>query len=162
MKRLFSSFGKVLLLGALILGGCASVPPGSAILQQQAKRMMPPDGWGAIYVFRPSMPPGDTLWGVNLDSKHFGYLAPSSYLYGIAQPGPHTLDLAYPGSITRFEVTRGSNNYFKISSGFPGMILRQIGADEAKALLGEYTPSALNIFENDKFRRLFGESEVPK
>ena len=121
--------------------------------------MMPPQGWGAIYVFRPSMPPGDTLWGVNLDSKHFGYLAPKSFLYGVLQPGQHSLDLEYPGSKIKFETKKGKNSYFKIALGFPGAVLSEIDAGEAKKLLDEYTLSALNIFENDEIRQILRSSQ---
>ena len=141
------------------LGGCASVPSGSVILQKQAKGMSPPDGWCGIYVFRPSMPPGDTLWGVNLDSKHFGYLAPKSYLYGVIQPGQHELDLEYSESKIRFEAKKGMNHYFRIVLGFPGAVIATIGAVEAKKLMDEYTLSALNIFENEDSRKMFSAPE---
>lgn len=141
MLRFKEHIAVLIVMSSFLLGGCASVPPGSAIIQEQASRMVPPEGWGAIYVFRPSMPPGDTLWGVNLDSKHFGYLAPKSYLYGVLQPGQHTLDLEYPGSTIKFEVNKGENNYFKIVPSFPGVVLATLYANEAKKLLDEYRMS---------------------
>jgi hypothetical protein len=95
MGKCKSSITILMALGLLLLGGFASVPEGSEILRQQAKSMAPPDGMTAIYVFRPNMPPGDTLWLVNLDSKHFGYLAPKSYLFGIVPSGQHMLDLGF-------------------------------------------------------------------
>lgn len=144
-------------LALLFLGGCASVPPGSAVIQQQAVKMVPPDGWGAIYVFRPRMPPGDTLWGVNLDAKHFGYLAPGTYLYGIVEPGQHSLDLKHARSNINFVVGKDENHFFKISPGFPGMILKEIDSTAAKPLLHDFTASSFNIFENDRTHQLLNE-----
>ena len=160
MKKFKVHVAVLIVMSSFLLEGCATVPPGSAIIQEQAIRMVPPEGWGAIYVFRPSMPPGDMLWGVNLDSKHFGYLAPKSYLYGVLQPGRHTLDLEYPGSTIEFEVNNGDNNYFKIVPGFPGVVLATLYANEARRLLDEYTLSALNVFENDEIRQMLRSDQA--
>ena len=143
-----------ILLIAIFLAGCVAVPPGSPIIREQARSMVPPEGWGAVYVFRPALPPGDTLWEVNLDGGHFGMLAPKSYLYGVLRPGPHRLDLGYPKSAVEFEAKAGRNEYFKIAPGFPGMRLTRIDAGEAEKLVKAYTLSAFNIFENDETRRL--------
>lgn len=116
--------------------------------------MSAPEGYGAIYVFRPRMPPGEVLWGVNLDARHFGYLAPGSYLYGFVRPGQHSLDLNYLKSTIHFVASSGENNYYKITMGFPGMVLGKIDRNEAKALLSDYSLSGLNSFENDADRKL--------
>lgn len=170
MRKFKTSFSVLIALSFLFLGSCSpfvpnsaiistSVPPGSAIIREQAIRMAPPQGWGAIYVFRPGLPPGVRLWGVNLDSTHFGYLAPKSFLYGVVQPGLHSLDLQYPKSRIEFESKKGENSYFKITPGFPGVVLSEIDSVEAKRLLDEYTLSALNIFENDEIRQMLRSSQ---
>jgi len=163
MNKFKVSLAAVVLLSAFLLGACATVPPGSAIIQQQANSLVPPEGWGAIYVFRPGFPPGDNPWRVNLDSKLFGQVTPKSYLYGLVKPGEHSVDLAYAGSRIRFEARQGENYFFKISlASFPGASLTVIDAEEARHLLADSTLSGLNMFENDETRQILRNNQEKK
>jgi hypothetical protein len=141
-----------LALALFMLTGCATVPKGSARLQLQSESLSPPTGKASVYVFRPhilfGVAGGGALWEVELDSKLFGYLAPESYLYGAVWPGEHSVGLGYPASTITFNAAEGNNHYFKMFLGFPGVELVEIENDEARKLIGEFTLSGHNIFEN--------------
>ena len=140
-----------LVLVSLVLTGCVSVPKGSKELQQQSERMVPPEGKAGIYVFRPMPLLGvgsAVLRKIELDTGLFGYLAPSSYLYGAIPPGEHSVGLGYPAGTIELTAEEGVNHFFKISLGFPGEILKEIDNEEARKLIREFTLSRYNIFEN--------------
>src|SRR3979411_1121065 len=83
----------------LLLAACASVPPGSDRLAQQAQTFIPPPGKANLYVIRPYNFSGSAgLWNVTLDVNEIGTLGLRSYLYGAIDPGEHVLGSTVQGS----------------------------------------------------------------
>jgi hypothetical protein len=153
----------VLLTLALVsfaLTGCATVPEGSAKLQQLSERMVPPEGKSGVYVFRPSLYGSGAflLWKAEMDSKLFGHLAPRTYLYGIVPPGGHSVGGEGIPVVT-FNAKEGTNHYFKLSFLSFSSGLVPIDADEARQLIPEFTLSKYNIFENRQ-KSVFGTTST--
>jgi hypothetical protein len=144
------------ILAALLLAtGCASVPPGSDALAQQARRFTPPPGRANLYAVRAwSVFESGIVWPVTLDFREFGNVGQRSYLYGLVPPGEHVLGANLPGPVpnrVKFAAEAGRNYFFKLTP-TPGWLaggLRIEPIDEAagRALIEQYTLSADNRFE---------------
>jgi hypothetical protein len=98
-ERLQSSMAAVLLL-ALFVMGCASVPAGSTALSEQARSFAPPPGKANVYAVRMwSMLEGGIVWPVTLDFREFGFVGQRSYLYGAIPAGEHIIGANLPGPV---------------------------------------------------------------
>lgn len=128
------------------------MPEGSAAMKQQALSFTPPAGESCVYVIRPPLPGplGVPLYYINLDGQEFGSLVPSSFLFGILQPGEHTLFLnAGMGGTSRIHFTAeaAKNNYFWIEESGATLGLKPITETDGQIYVLKCKPSADNLFD---------------
>lgn len=139
--------------GLLLLAACASVPPGSARLAQQAQTFVPPPGKANLYVVRPYNFTGSAgLYNVTLDFNELGTLGLRSYLYGVIDPGEHSLGSTVQGTSPnrhKFIAEPGRNYFFKVSPAwtFAGWDIDPLAEVEGRELVKEYTLSGDSRFE---------------
>ena len=142
----------------VLMGGCASVPPGSEELARQAQGFTPPPGRANLYAVRRwSVFEGGIVWPVTLDFREFGNVGQRSYLYGAIAPGEHVLGANLPGPVPNrvaFTAEAGRNYFFKLTPapGWLAGMIRIEPLDEAvgRALIGQYTLSGDNRFEFER------------
>jgi len=147
---------RLLVLAAFILvSGCASVPPGSDGLRQQARSFTPPPGKANVYAIRGwSLFEAGIVWPVTLDFTGFGNVGLRSYLYGAISPGDHVLGANLPGPVpsrVTFTAEAGRNYFFEISSS-PGWLvgtirIEPLDEEKGRELVQDYNLSADNRFE---------------
>jgi len=138
--------------------GCASVPPGSDTLAEEARRFTPPPGKANLYAVREwSVFRSGIVWPVTLDFKEFGNVGQRSYLYGVVGPGEHVLGANLPGPVpnrVKFTAEAGRNHFFRLSAApgwLAGMIRIEILDEETgRALIAKYTLSADYRFEFER------------
>lgn len=153
-ERVPSGTAAVLLL-ALSVVGCASVPAGSGALSEQARSFAPPPGKANVYAVRMwSMLEGGIVWPVTLNFHEFGHVGQRSYLYGAIPPGEHVLGANLPGPVPtrlRFTAEAGRNHFFKLTP-VPGWLagtirIEPLDEETGRTLVLQYTLSGDNRFE---------------
>jgi hypothetical protein len=143
----------VIVTSFLLLAGCASVPPGSNDLTQQALTFSPPPGKANLYVIRPYNVVGSVgLWTVTLDFNEIGTVGLRSYLYGAIAPGEHVLGPTIQGTSPnrlKFTAEAGRNYFFKVTPNFSfaGWGFDALDEAEGRERVQEYTLSGDNRFE---------------
>ena len=88
MKQLF---GGLLVMFALLVSGCASVPMGDATRDAELKTFKPKSDKAALYVYRNENFGAAIKMTVLLDGKILGDTAAKTYLYTEVAPGKHRL-----------------------------------------------------------------------
>ena len=78
-------------IAALTLGACASVPMATPEQDAQAKKMTPPAGKALIYVYRNETMGAAIKMPVSLDGKTAGQTGPKTYFMWAVAPGKHEI-----------------------------------------------------------------------
>ncbi|MFC3284475.1 DUF2846 domain-containing protein [Litchfieldella rifensis] len=82
----------LLLLAALVVSGCASVPMGSNEKDMALKQFpAPPEAMAGLYVYRDSFVGKALKKTVSLDGEILGETANGVYFYEVISPGEHTV-----------------------------------------------------------------------
>lgn len=84
-------FGLAMLLGTLVLTGCASVPMTSIEQDTAAKTFVAPSNLSRIYLYRNETFGGAIPMTVSLDGKTMGQSGPKTFFMWDVSPGEHTI-----------------------------------------------------------------------
>ena len=88
MKQMFAG---LLVMFAVLLSGCASVPMGDVTRDAELKTFKPRSDKAALYVYRNESMGAAIKMTVLLDGKILGDTAAKTYLYTELEPGKHRL-----------------------------------------------------------------------
>ena len=142
ISRRFANLFLIFLL-ALLLPGCAPLPPSPADLE--AKRFSPVPGKAVVYVVRDRPDFSDEGGSIMLDDRLVGTTYPGTYLRLVVEPGRHTLR-GFAGDAGRFTLDVPPDGvYFvqqsvtRLFSGFAQSMFRPIpdGPGRAITMRGE-------------------------
>lgn len=100
------------LLLALLLGGCASVPMDSLDSDQRSKRFSPPADKSGIYLYRHESFGGAIPMTVTLDGRVAGQTGPKTYFHWIVEPGRHEISSISENTSTLVLDTLPGNSYY--------------------------------------------------
>jgi hypothetical protein len=116
----------LLVLAAILLAGCATVPMASLEMDSSAKTFTPPDGKANIYVVRASSFGGAISFQVIVDGKVVGSVAPATYYLVVADPGSHSIAATSNenSAKAKFDAEAGRNYFFEIEATFGLMTAR--------------------------------------
>ena len=112
MKSSNRSFLTILLLMALFVGGCASVPMTSMEEDTKAKSFAVPTNKSLIYMYRNETYGGAILLTVALDGKVAGQTGPRTYFLWEIDPGSHELSSFSENTSTLKINTEAGKAYF--------------------------------------------------
>ncbi|MCW9732730.1 DUF2846 domain-containing protein [Avibacterium sp. 20-15] len=140
MKKILSV---LMLVGTLILTGCAKVPVASEAENIQAKQFdAPPNNKSGIYIYRDGSIFGSALKkSLYIDGKFIGESARNVYFYQQVIPGAHKISTESEFSNNDLHITtEGGKNYFIEQYIRPGLFvgganLKQIDEEKAKAAI---------------------------
>ena len=79
------------MLLAVVVTGCASVPMASLDKDREAKAFVVPEGKSSIYLYRDEMFGGAIHMTVSLDGRLAGRTGPQTYMLWHVEPGPHEI-----------------------------------------------------------------------
>lgn len=113
----------LVVLFAVFLSACASMPPGNPAMMAKVKRFDPPsEGKAGVYVIRPSALMGSGLaWYVMLDNSKPTKLTNATFLYVEVDPGKHQLrPYQRDALLSAFSAK-------DVNLGIPGSFMAQVG-----------------------------------
>ena len=155
MKQIFT----VAALTAVVVlsSGCASVPKGSAKIDEQARAFTPPPGKANLYVIRTGNAGYAVIWDIGLDWQTFGSLAVDTYLFAVVSPGEHTLRSTTPTTVlgaTSLVTEAGKNYFYRATLRFGGgYYLNPIDEETGRKLLAKCTLSGDSVVEHKGVER---------
>jgi hypothetical protein len=137
---------------ALAVGGCASVPPASPALKEQALSLKPPPGKGAVYIICPKSFLGfNALCEIRLDGQKVSHLKTGCYLYTPVWPGEHVLASASDDddsySHLNFVVGEGQNGFFEIGPSYSKGYVRLVDAQAGENYVSNYELSGDDFYQ---------------
>lgn len=106
----------ILLLAALVVSGCASVPMGSNEEDMALKQFpAPPQDMAGLYVYRDSFMGKALKKSVSLDGQLLGETANGVYFYEVIEPGEHSLstESEFSDNSLSFVADAGENYFFE-------------------------------------------------
>lgn len=139
MKKILSV---LMVVGTLILTGCAKVPMASKAEDVQAKRFDTPNkAMSGLYIYRDSTFGARLRKNLYIDDKFIGQSAPKVYFYKLVTAGKHKVSTDSEfGNNDLYITTEGGKNYFirqyiKMGVFVGGANLEQIDEEKAKAAI---------------------------
>ncbi len=138
---LTSGWRSVLMVGAmmLVVAGCASVPLADTDDDARLKSFpAPPDGTGALYIFRDSHFGAALKKTVTIDSTPIGQSAPMTYFYTTVEPGSHRIstESEFGENDLVIEVKEGENyfidQYIKIGVMVGGANVKLVDEEDGR------------------------------
>lgn len=101
-----------LLLAAVLLTGCASVPKASPEQDARAKTFAVAAGKANIYLYRNESMGGAVKMDVALDGKPMGQTAAQTYFMFEVTPGKHTITSKAENEVMQEVIAEAGKNYF--------------------------------------------------
>ncbi|MFZ7143113.1 DUF2846 domain-containing protein [Avibacterium avium] len=139
MKKIISI---LMLVSALVLTGCATVPMASDAQDIQAKQFNSPNKKiSGLYIYRDSMFGGVLKKDLYIDDEFIGESAPNVYFYKTVKPGKHKISTESEfGNNDLYITTQGGKNYFirqyiRMGVFVGGANLEQVDEEKAKAVI---------------------------
>lgn len=130
----------VLLVGAMLMSGCASVPMATKEQDAAAKQFVAPEGDKAgLYVFRNSNFGAAIKKLITLDGNPLGETAAMTYFYKDIAPGKHTLktQAEFGENQIEFVAEKGKlvfiRNYIKMGTFVGSANVEQVSEEEGKS-----------------------------
>ena len=138
--------------------GCASVPKGSAKIDEQARTFTPPPGKANLYVIRTYNYVGcAVIFDIGLDWQTFGSLAVDTYLFAVVSPGEHMLRSTTPMTVlgnTRLGAEAEKNYFYRATVSFGGgYYLNPIDEETGRKLIAKCTLSGDSVVEHKGVER---------
>lgn len=139
----------VIAIVALAMAGCASVPPASPALKEQALSFKPPPRDGAVYIICPKyFLGGCARWDVSVDGQKSSALKIGSFLYAPVSPGEHAvikLNDSPPTSIT-FVANEGQICFVTVGPSFSGTKFKLLTAEAGENYVRKYEMSGDDFY----------------
>lgn len=115
-----------------VLGGCATVPMASALLDNQAKTFTAPAGKANLYVGRSGNPVGGGIaFQVTVDGKNLGSIGPGCYYLIAVEPGRHSVSVSSNENSAQTKIeASANNNYFVEVYATMGLATARVGINQ--------------------------------